>query len=380
MGASLQPNNTVLPCGQYMNAVPFKKVIPLKEVRNSEYMNNLRYGMLNGQHGDGCQCPAEEASGIMSMRQHAIETFGYEVSDDLKIVEIFFDNVCNLKCRSCGSSHSHLWYDDEMAMFGTTLADKKYLKNHIYKEIDTSKLELVDLYGGEPMLSIDANEFVKKLKDDGIIKNIELRLSTNGTVLPKEHMEYALLNCRFLKMQVSIDAYGKLNDVMRSGSNFDELVENLKYYNNILETRPAGSTKMMVHSAVGIYNINVLHLLEDFLKDKFPNLWFDTQVVQFPLHLSLKHMPVEYKEQVKETLGNRYPALVNYMMQEGEDLFGHFINYHNKLNDIRNEDFTELNPLLESYMKTYSNVPNWDTSKEHFVKSINSLKTDASWE
>jgi hypothetical protein len=91
-------------------------------------------------------------------------------------------------------------------------------------------------------------------------------------------------------------------------------------------------------------------------------------------------MPVEYKQQVKETLGDRYPALVNYMMQEGEDLFGHFINYHNKLNDIRDEDFTELNPLLESYIKTYSNVPNWNTSKEHFVKSINSLKTDASWE
>jgi organic radical activating enzyme len=380
MGASLQPNNTVLPCGQYMNSAPFKKVIPLTEVRDSEYMNQLRHGMLNGQHGDGCQCPAEEASGIMSMRQHAIEKFGYEVSDDLKIVEIFFDNVCNLKCRSCGSSHSHLWYDDEMTMFGTTLADKKYLKNHTYKEIDISKLELVDIYGGEPMLSIDADEFLKELKDNNIIKNIELRLSTNGTTLPKENMEYALLNCNFLKMQISIDAYGPLNNVMRSGSNFDELVKNLEYYNNILETRPAGSTKMMVHSAVGIYNINVLHLLEDFLKERFPNLWFDTQVVQFPLHLSAKHLPLDYKEQVKSVIGNRYPMLVNYMMQDGENLFGHFINYHNKLNETRQEDFTGLNPLLESYMETYLQVPNWNTSKEYFVNSINSLKTNANLE
>jgi sulfatase maturation enzyme AslB (radical SAM superfamily) len=336
--------------------------------------------MLNGKHGDGCQCPAEEASGIMSMRQHAIEKFGYTVSDDLKIVEIFFDNVCNLKCRSCGSSHSHLWYDDEMAMFGTTLADKKYLKNHTYKQVDISKLELVDIYGGEPMLSIDADDFLKELKDNNIIKNIELRLSTNGTTLPKENMEYALLNCNFLKMQISIDAYGTLNNVMRSGSDFDELVKNLEYYNNIFETRPTGSTKMMVHSAVGIYNINVLHLLEDFLKDRFPNLWFDTQVVQFPLHLSAKHLPLEYKEQVKLAMGDRYPMLINYMMQDGEDLFGHFINYHNKLNETRQEDFTGLNPLLESYMEMYSSVPDWSVSKEYFVNSINSLKTNANLE
>ena len=273
-----------------------------------------------------------------------------------------------------------MWYDDEMAMFGTTLADKKYLKNHTYKQVDISKLELVDIYGGEPMLSIDADEFLKELKDNNIIKNIELRLSTNGTTLPKENMEYALLNCNFLKMQISIDAYGPLNNLMRSGSDFDELVKNLEYYNNIFETRPTGSTKMMVHSAVGIYNINVLYLLEDFLKDKFPNLWFDTQVVQFPLHLSAKHLPVAYKEKVKLEMGDRYPMLINYMMQDGEDLFGHFINYHNKLNETRQEDFTGLNPLLESYMETYLSVPDWNVSKEYFVNSINSLKTNANLE
>lgn len=371
-GASLQPNNTVLPCGQYMDSAPFKKIIPLHEVRNSDYMKQLRANMLAGIHSAGCQCPAEEASGIMSMRQHAIERFGTEVSDDLKIVEIFFDNVCNLKCRSCGSTHSHLWRDDEQLLFGMSLSDKKHQKNFIYKDIDASKLEVIDIYGGEPMLSVDADDFLKNLKDN--IKNIELRLSTNGTVLPKENMEYALLNCKFLKLQVSIDAYGQLNDVMRSGSKFEELVKNLEYYNNLLEIRPAESTKMMVHSAVGIYNINVLHLLEDFLKEKFPNLWFDTQVVQYPLYLSTRYMPADYKQIVKQELGNRYPNIVNYMMQDGENLFGHFINFHRKLNEIRNEEFTNLNPLLAEYMDSYKDVPSWDESRQFIIKCMNDIK------
>jgi sulfatase maturation enzyme AslB (radical SAM superfamily) len=356
-----------------MDSAPFKKIIPLQEVRDSDYMKQLRANMLAGIHSAGCQCPAEEASGIMSMRQHAIERFGTEVSDDLKIVEIFFDNVCNLKCRSCGSTHSHLWREDEQQLFGMTLSDKKHQKNFLYKDMDISKLEVIDIYGGEPMLSLDADEFLKNLKDN--IKNIELRLSTNGTVLPKENMEYALLNCKFLKMQVSIDAYGPLNDVMRSGSQFNELVKNLEYYNNLLETRPAGSTKMMVHSAVGIYNINVLPLLEDFLKEKFPNLWFDTQVVQYPLYLSSRYMPQEYKEQVKQTLGERYPNIVNYMMQEGENLFGHFINFHHKLNEIRNEDFTDLNPMLADYMASYTDIPSWADSQQFITKCMNDMKS-----
>lgn len=371
IGVSLQPNNTALPCGQYMNSRPFKKIIPLKEVRTNEYMNQLREGMLNGRHGDGCQCPAEESSGIRSMRQNAIERFGYDISSDLKIVEIFFDNVCNLKCRSCGSSHSHLWYDDEMTLFGTTLADKKHQKNFIYKEIDTSKLELIDIYGGEPMLSQDAENFFEMMRND--IHKVDLALSTNGTMLPKENFEYALQNCKYLKMQVSIDAYGPLNDVIRSGANFDKLTKNLQYYSNLQKLRPEGSSLIMVHSAVSIYNINMMHELEQFVVENFPNLVFDMQVVQYPLFLSTKHLPIEYKEMIQKTC--RYPLLVNYMMQPGENFFGHFINYHNKLNELRNEDFTNLNPMLSDYIDSYKDVPSWEESKQFFIDSIAMLKS-----
>lgn len=380
IGASLQPNNTALPCGQYMNTQPFRKIIPLHEVRTSIYMNDLRNGMLNGKHGDGCQCPAEEATGIRSMRQNAIDRFGYDLSNDLKIVEIFFDNVCNLKCRSCGSSHSHLWYDDEMTMFGNTLADKKHQKNIIYNEIDVSKLELIDIYGGEPMLSQDAEIFFAMMRKDNAIKKVDLALSTNGTVLPKENFEYALLNCKFLKMQVSIDAYGRLNDIIRSGSNFDLLTKNLEYYNSLADKREPGQTKVMVHSAVSVYNINQLYRLEDFISNKFPNLAFDTQVVQYPWVLSIKHLPIDYKEKVKIELGNRYPALVEYMMQDGENLFGHFVNYHNMLNKIRQDEFAGLNQLLEQYIADYKNIPSWDESKEYFNQAMTRLKLNANLE
>ena len=86
-------------------------------------------------------------------------------------------------------------------------------------------------------------------------------------------------------------------------------------------------------------------------------------------------MPLEYKEVVKHALGNRYPSIVNYMMQEGENLFGHFINFHNKLNEIRNEDFTDLNPLLANYMDKYTDVPSWDDSRQFITECMNKMKS-----
>ena len=47
-GVSLQPNNMVLPCGQYMDSAPFQKIIPINEVRNSEYINDGKISNLYG--------------------------------------------------------------------------------------------------------------------------------------------------------------------------------------------------------------------------------------------------------------------------------------------------------------------------------------------
>lgn len=374
-GASLQPNNIVLPCGQYMHVEPFKKIVPIKEARHSEYMNNTRQDMLNGIPGKGCQCPAEEKAGIGSMRQSAIKRFGVDLSTDLKVVEIFFDNVCNLKCRSCGSNNSHLWYEDEKQLYGETLIPNKYVKNYIYKDLDHTKLQIVDLYGGEPMLSQDADDFLKMLVDDSTIKQIELDLSTNGTILPKENMLKALLSAKKIKLQISIDAHGPLNDFIRHGSDFDQLVENLNFYKTLLTQRPEGSSSIRIHSAVSIYNVNMLDRIDKFVQDNYPEFLHTVQVVQFPVFLSIKNTPAEYKAMIRDTLDNiKYKHIIEYMMQPSENHFGHFINFHNQLNQIRNEDFKDLNRLLSDYISNYKQVP--QDSKVFFIEKLRQLQSD----
>ena len=169
IGASLQSDGITLPCGQYMNVAPFNQYEPVEVARNNSHMQEMRRKMLNNEHDAGCQCPAEEAVGIHSMRQSAIDQFGYQEFKKLKTVEIFFDNVCNLKCRMCGSSRSHLWYEDEKKLYGTTLSPTKYIKNNLYKTIDLESLEEVKIYGGEPLLSNEADDFFKNILINGKI-------------------------------------------------------------------------------------------------------------------------------------------------------------------------------------------------------------------
>jgi hypothetical protein len=64
------------------------------------------------------------------------------------------------------------------------------------------------------------------------------------------------------------------------------------------------------------------------------------------------------------------------MEQDGEDLFGHFINFHTKLNEIRQEDLGNKNQLLSTAITDYKQTPSVEESKIFFKKIINDMKTN----
>lgn len=370
MSASLQADNTVLPCGQFMKSVHFQKIIPIQEVRNGEFMNEMRRKMLNGEHVDGCQCPAEEAVGIRSMRQNALDRFGFTTETKLRKLELVFDNVCNLKCRSCGTPNSHLWHDDEMAVYGVTFIDKKYIKNTIYQEVDFTDLECIEVLGGEPMLSPGTSEFFQKAAELNVLKNLTIQISTNGMILPPDVIHNALLKCKSLELTVSIDAYGEFNNYVRSGSDWNQIVSNLQFYHDLFEKR-VGSTKVAVHTTVSIYNANQVDLLDNFLLEQFPKFSRTKQVLQFPVFMSIKNTSKEYKDLVRPLIKDQF--IIDYLDSPGEDYFAHFINFSNKLDGLRNEQIKDGNPFLSAYIESYPYKVN-DSSK-FLTESINAIKS-----
>jgi sulfatase maturation enzyme AslB (radical SAM superfamily) len=367
MSASLQANDTVLPCGQFMKSVHFQKIIPIAEVRAGTFMTEMRNAMLRGEHVDGCQCPAEEAVGIRSMRQNAIDRYGYTTETKLRKLELVFDNVCNIKCRSCGTPNSHLWYEDEQAVYGMSYIEKKYIKNTLYKDIDFTDLENIEVLGGEPIISPGTAEFFKTSKELDILKNLTIQISTNGMEKPSGHVLTALLECKTLALTISIDGHGDYNNYIRSGSNFDQIVSNLEYYNTLIDIRN-GDTKITVHTTISIYNVNQLDLLDNFISNQFPRFNKTHQVLQFPVFMSIKNTNQEYKDLVRPFIKNI--NVINYLDSNGEDMFGHFINFSNQLDELRNEHIANSNPLLTSYIEKYPKVNNSKLFLKESLKSI----------
>ncbi len=370
ISSSLQADNTVLPCGQFMKSIHFKKVIPINEVRNGEFMNEMRAKMLRGEHVDGCQCPAEEAAGMRSMRQSAIDKFGFTTETKLRKLELVFDNVCNIKCRSCGSPNSHLWYEDELAIYGEGLIGKKYVKNTLYKDVDFSDLEYIEVLGGEPMISPGTEDFFKLASDLDILKNLNIQISTNGVERASGYVLKALQECKTLSMDVSVDAYGEYNNYVRSGSDWYKILDNMKFYSDLKDARTPDTTKLSVHTTVSIYNANQLDILENFVSKNFPNYAYSEQVLQFPVFMSIRNTPKDYKDAVRSKIKN--PGIVSYMDSQGEDLFADFISYSQKLDDLRKETMADHNPFLKQFIESYPNKKEF--SREVFIKFLDSIR------
>ena len=135
-------NGGASPCCLYKGSVPDVKVYEqsLTSIQQTEYMANLRTQFRNGERPDGCQsCWQEEDAGKTSKRQNSIYKMKQSLTDwtpnsepSLKFIDFKLGNVCNLKCRICGSWSSSKWAQEEIdyetAKGGDNLLARKQLK------------------------------------------------------------------------------------------------------------------------------------------------------------------------------------------------------------------------------------------------------------
>ena len=62
---------------------------------------------------------------------------------------------------------------------------------------------------------------------------MHIQLITNATVLPDDELKKMLEQVKCLEVKLSIDAYGKLNDFLRSGSKWEKVEENIEWFRSI---------------------------------------------------------------------------------------------------------------------------------------------------
>jgi len=309
--AAIRPFSTALPCCRFNlpNQIKFADESNVNnDFRNSSTWVKTRESMLAGEKVASCiKCYREEESGAESMRtlnlknyrekHHNIIPITAEILP-LRFLEIAFSNLCNLACVSCSSSYSSKWATEDYK-HGRLLLNQKSLVQHNNDlgDIDLSHLTLIKIIGGEPFM--DQDRFITLLKRLNL-KNLAIRISTNGTVMPNEELKSLLDKCEHVVLDVSLDGFESVNEWYRWPTKWHEVVANMNQYTAWWGEKT--NVLLQIHTVINAYNIWTLNKTVQFMINNYPAWVIDSDWIVVPAWQSLSVIPIEYKKLLSEKM------------------------------------------------------------------------------
>lgn len=290
-------------------------------IQDSNYMKNLREQFLAGGQPQTCRkCWNEERAGRTSKRMHTLDRLKHMIDDSdwtqdakpLMFLDLKLGNICNLKCRICGSWSSSAFATEELQFMS---AEEKKTSHHyimlrqgawprentnFWNEIDQvlDQIRYIEFTGGEPFMIREHFDMLKGIVDRGIAHQVEIHYNTNGTQYP-EHAEEIWRHFRHVEIAFSIDDIGRRFEYQRTNAVWTEVQSNIeKFYD--MRDRNSNMT-LQVCSTVNVFNVMYL---EDLAQ------WIDLQDFDFiywnMLHeawyLSIGTMPDRAKEIARQRL------------------------------------------------------------------------------
>ena len=378
----------------------------LKLARNSITLKQTRLDMLKGKNPSAClRCEKEDKAGIISRRKIENELWKEVFSIDRarkltkkdgsintrELPLIYYDlrlgNHCNLKCRMCGPTDSSAWYSDHLKVWGgrsfkdshgqVELVQKKngtyYTKNQDYEwhlslsfwrqiKANAKNIRQLHTVGGEPFLIEKHWELLQSIIDSGTANQTIIEYNTNLTLVPKKMMEL-WKHFELIKIGVSIDAVGELNNYIRYPSRFENIESNLEQLslscNNLL---------IWINTTVQAYNVfHLTDLIQWKLKQKSLTLNKDNVINFHALHnpnfLNIKILPKSYKMKVEEKFNQFLFSLTENLEQAGytkpiskKITFSLNKNLKSYINYMNSEDWSHLIPKFWYYTKKLDEI------------------------
>ena len=357
---SIDPRGVLLPCCRYQTPLSNLDDERIDEGWNNQNFQDLRTQFLNGEKPSGCSdCWRAEESGNQSLRS-VINGWAKDKHFDSPVVEsppVYFEfkttNVCNLKCRMCGSFNS-----SQIAKETETMETRKhYLKHKIigthHEPIVNEWLntaEYILFAGGEPFVNEEIKEIMTYI-DENNLNDITTLMVTNGTHWNEKFVEQ-LKSLTDLDIRISLDDIYERNNYQREGSNFDVIEENfVKFSTNFYG-------KIMFNCTMNWYNI---YHIDEFLQyaDDF-NTPISIQYVEQPSYLNISNLPINIKniicDKFKDTQDERIKKIIRRMMIDGEDLINRFYSHVDLYDKMRNNNFKiafpEWSEILDNELRS----------------------------
>jgi len=291
------------------------------DIQSSNHMQTLRQEFLDGKQPKTCRrCWAEEDAGRTSKRMHTLNRLKHMgITPDwtadakpLMFLDLKLGNICNLKCRICGSWSSSQFAAEELKFVDNKKQSFHYVmlregawpreNSQFWTELNNSLADIryLEFTGGEPFLIEEHFELLQTLVNQGVAHQVEIHYNTNGTQYP-EHAEEIWQYFKHVEIAFSIDDVGKRFEYQRSNAVWSEVCENIERFRGMRE-RNLNMT-LQVCCTVNIFNIMSLEAVAN---------WIDTQDFDFVywnmLHdapwLSIAHLPATAKTAITQHLND----------------------------------------------------------------------------
>jgi MoaA/NifB/PqqE/SkfB family radical SAM enzyme len=298
----------------------------LDTIYRSDYMGSLRQQFRRGEQPNTCSlCWEEEAAGRTSKRLHSQvrlkELYGQvdwnnDTPDQLWFVDLKLGNICNLKCRICGSWSSSKWAAEEMDYLPSGV-DKKshiaytWLKQGNWPEESPDfwtnlkallpQIKYFEFTGGEPWLIKEHWDLLEYAVETGDSKHIDIHYNTNATVEPFGK-DKSLLWESFGRVDIafSIDNVGKRFEYERYGADWYKANRIIDVTHFTKDTDCPNITTQLCFT-INIQNVYYLDELLEWAEAKeFGSIYFN--MLHSPDHMSIQRMTPEAQELVLNKL------------------------------------------------------------------------------
>ena len=352
-------------------------------IQNSNHMQTLRGQFLAGQKPQTCRkCWNEERGGRTSKRMHTLDRLKHVLGEQtwtkdakpLMFLDLKLGNICNLKCRICGSWSSSQFAAEEIAWAPREEQKQTYAyqmlragawprdNDQFWSQIDSvlDDIRYIEFTGGEPFMIQEHFAMLQGIVDRGIAHQVEIHYNTNGTHYPEQAPEI-WRHFKTVEIAISIDDIGERFEYQRSNAVWAEVEENVARF-HVLRSKNS-NIQLQCCSTVNVFNVRYIDRLAHWIASQhFDFVYWN--IMHDAWYFSIATLPDEVKQDIDDYLSTaRIPKQfeqdfqgIRDFMNNGASTDGFMMRM--KIADLdrkRNQDFAQVSPemaeLIE-YVKT----------------------------
>jgi MoaA/NifB/PqqE/SkfB family radical SAM enzyme len=284
----------------------------------------------------------------------------------LMFLDLKLGNICNLKCRICGSWSSSTFAAEELQWLRR--GEDRHDNHHyhmlragawprenptFWAEIDRviDQIQYIEFTGGEPFMIQEHFDLLQRLVDRGIAAQIEIHYNTNGTQWP-EQAEAIWRHFKTVEIAFSIDDVGDRFEYQRSNAVWSKVCNNIELFKQMRDRNPR--IRLQVCTTVNVFNVYYIEQVANWINAQgFDFVYWN--MMHEAYYFSISTLPDPAKQAISAKLQSaqvdaqtqqEFAQIIDFMMR-GASLDGDILRMRIRdLDRKRNQQLTQVEPEL----------------------------------